>query len=104
MTAKIPKLDDKGSKYPDQIFQLLSKTSEPGDTDFLARTAVSLCDQVSRALQFLATRDIPHGNVAASNVIVISVAKTDVKVKLGDPGELLNQSKFLSLGQCICKK
>ena len=64
------------------------KKSTTGETDLLPLSTTGICDQVSRALQFLASRDIPHGNVAASNVVVVSTAESRVKVKLGDPGEL----------------
>ena len=74
------------------------------DVLFLAPSTTSICDQVGRALHFLASRGIPHGNVTAENVVVTTSNESefyqfltlpsgalkfnpDIRVKLGDPGE-----------------
>ena len=75
---------------------------------FLAPLTTSICDQVARALQFLESIDIPHGYVAAANVLVVSSNEAelvlpsssenfypDIRVKLGDPGDFC--SRFLPL-------
>merc|ERR1719193_2994612 len=66
------------------MHQVKTRNLETGEI-ILAPEAANICDQVSRALQYLSSRNISHGNVAAANVLVVSPVETGVKVKLGDP-------------------